>query len=214
MDAREHAIGYSGEIANRSTKKVRIRGDNEGSDEEMLPAPADPPPRSWKDRLLGSGIGDGAKSVRAANMFDKDEFVLADFDIIRSIIDGMPSIEFSDRVNNLLIKEIAQTVVIKLLGRNIGYTDLYNKVCSLWKSSHEFRLIDVENGYFLAKFQNTVDYERVLCDGPWIVYGQYLTVQLWTIDFNTNQAYPTTVMAWIRLPGFRDICIKSRFCGN
>ncbi|KAH1032875.1 hypothetical protein J1N35_045049 [Gossypium stocksii] len=32
--------------------------------------------------------------------------------------------------------------------------------------------MDVENGYFLAKFKNTNDYERVLCQGPWVVFGQ------------------------------------------
>ncbi|PPS20269.1 hypothetical protein GOBAR_AA00322 [Gossypium barbadense] len=45
------------------------------------------------------------------------------------------------------------------------------------------------------------DYERVLCHGPWVVFGQYLTVQSLTMDFNPAQPYPSTVMAWIRLPG-------------
>lgn len=100
-----------------------------------------------------------------------------------------------------LAEGMANTVVAKLLGRNIGYTTLYNKVCTLWKPTKGLQLVDVENGYFLAKLQNKEDFERALRGGPWIVYGQYLTVQPWTIDFDTNQAYPNLVMAWVRFPG-------------
>ncbi|PPE00138.1 hypothetical protein GOBAR_DD02855 [Gossypium barbadense] len=57
----------------------------------------------------------------------------------------------------------------------------------------------LENGYFLAKFQSADDYDKVLTQGPWIVYGQYLTVQPWTKDFSPLQPYPSVVMAWIRL---------------
>ncbi|PPD81486.1 hypothetical protein GOBAR_DD21604 [Gossypium barbadense] len=62
-------------------------------------------------------------------------------------------------------------------------------------------MMDIENGYFLVKFQNKLDCERALAEGPWIIFGQYLTVQPWTIAFDPTQAYPSVVMAWIRFPG-------------
>ncbi|KAK5793166.1 hypothetical protein PVK06_034304 [Gossypium arboreum] len=86
-------------------------------------------------------------------------------------------------------------------GRNIGYRTLQNKIHSLWRSNQLFQLMDIENGYYLAKFHNPVDFERVLSQGPWIAYGQYLTVQPWSIEFNPSQPYPNMVMAWILLPG-------------
>ncbi|KAH1123278.1 hypothetical protein J1N35_006438 [Gossypium stocksii] len=61
--------------------------------------------------------------------------------------------------------------------------------------------MDVENGYFLAKFQSTVDYDKVLSQGPWVIFGHYLTVQPWTIDFNPNLPYPNLLLSWIRFPG-------------
>ncbi|MBA0855255.1 hypothetical protein Goshw_011258 [Gossypium schwendimanii] len=70
-----------------------------------------------------------------------------------------------------------------------------------WRPSKPFQLIDVENGFFFVKFQRKEDYERALNQGPWIVFGQYLMVQLWTLDFNPFQPFPLVVMAWIRLPG-------------
>ncbi|KAK5802986.1 hypothetical protein PVK06_030623 [Gossypium arboreum] len=44
------------------------------------------------------------------------------------------------------------------------------------------------------------DYNRILSQGPWTVYGQYLTVQPWTKHFSPLQPYPSVVIAWIRLP--------------
>ncbi|MBA0818913.1 hypothetical protein Gohar_025515 [Gossypium harknessii] len=62
-------------------------------------------------------------------------------------------------------------------------------------------MMDIENGYFLVKFQNKLDYENALSEGPWIIFGQYLTVQPWTLAFDPTQAYSSVVMAWIRFPG-------------
>ncbi|MFQ6664988.1 hypothetical protein Gotur_031895, partial [Gossypium turneri] len=61
--------------------------------------------------------------------------------------------------------------------------------------------MDIENGYFLAKFHSTDDYDRVLSQRSWIIYGQYLTVQPWTKDFSPMKPYPSVVMAWISLSG-------------
>ncbi|PPR89073.1 hypothetical protein GOBAR_AA31612 [Gossypium barbadense] len=93
------------------------------------------------------------------------------------------------------------SVALKLLGRNIGYIALFNQISSLWRSSKSFNLMDIENGYFLAKFQSIEDYNKVL-----VIYGQYLIVQPWTKYFNPMKPYPSMVLAWIRLPGLSDLC--------
>ncbi|KAK5818844.1 hypothetical protein PVK06_023790 [Gossypium arboreum] len=36
--------------------------------------------------------------------------------------------------------------------------------------------------------------------GPCVIFGHYLTVQPWTIDFNPNLPYPNSVLTWIRFP--------------
>lgn len=53
--------------------------------------------------------------------FDKDvEFVFVERDIMRSFINGIPSINFLERINQLLIKDMSYAMVIKLLGRALG----------------------------------------------------------------------------------------------
>lgn len=102
------------------------------------------------------------------------------------------------------------TVVIKLLGWNIGYAALQNKTFLLWKPAQAFRLMDIENGYYLAKFQNPEDCEKVLCQGLWIVYRQYLMMQPWSLKFNPAQSKPNVVMAWVRLPRLSGHMYKRR----
>ncbi|KAK5838563.1 hypothetical protein PVK06_007294 [Gossypium arboreum] len=95
---------------------------------------------------------------------------------------------------------MAMTVVIKLLDRNIGFLSLQDKISNLWRPSMSFHLMDIENGYFLVKFHSKEDYDKVLSQGPWIVFGQYLTVQSWSKDFDPARPYPSLVKSWIRLP--------------
>lgn len=83
----------------------------------------------------------------------------------------------------------------------VGYTALHNCILSLWKPLKSFHLMNITNGYFLVKFQDRDDYSKALTQGPWIVYGQYLTVQQWTKEFSPVQPYPGVVLAWIRLSG-------------
>ncbi|KAK9038425.1 hypothetical protein V6N11_023295 [Hibiscus sabdariffa] len=45
------------------------------------------------------------------------------------------------------------------------------------------------------------DYLAALTDGPWTIFGHYITVELWSPNFDPSQAYPKWILAWIRLPG-------------
>lgn len=73
-----------------------------------------------------------------------------------------------------------------------------------------FKLIDVEHGYFLVKFQSNDDSEKELTQEPCVVFGQYLTVQPWMPDFNPLQLFPNVVMTWIRLPGLLGFLYKRK----
>ncbi|MBA0832731.1 hypothetical protein Goarm_017099 [Gossypium armourianum] len=157
----------------RNTKKVRFKEDNGNGDIDMMVESNSIPTMSWKDKLLGNGLGDKGKTTQ------------------------------------ILFKEMETTVVLKLLG-SIGYLALNNRVSSLWRPSKPFHLMDIENKYFLPKFQCTEDFEEVLSQGPCLVYRQYLTVQPWTKEFNPSQPYLSMVMAWIYFPGLLEFLYKRR----
>ncbi|MBA0592033.1 hypothetical protein Gorai_009020, partial [Gossypium raimondii] len=94
------------------------------------------------------------------------EFSLLEGDVKKSVVNGIPLIEFSKRIHQLLVNEMSISVVFKLLGRNIGFVALQNKLYGIGRPSKPFQLMDIENGYFLAKFQSLDDYEKILTQGP------------------------------------------------
>ncbi|KAH9685608.1 DUF4283 domain-containing protein [Citrus sinensis] len=100
-----------------------------------------------------------------------------------------------------LVKPWRTAVVIKLLGRTIGYKVLCNRLESLWSGSQGFTVIDLENDFFLVKFKTEDDAQYALMQGPWSILGHYLTVQQWSPRFDCSTETIDSIVAWIRLPG-------------
>ncbi|PPD69875.1 hypothetical protein GOBAR_DD33245 [Gossypium barbadense] len=70
-------------------------------------------PRSWKDYLVGTDFQAEGKAAIAYNFDDDGDFELLYADVVRSSINDIPSINFSERVNQILIKDMAYTVKIR-----------------------------------------------------------------------------------------------------
>ncbi|MBA0671861.1 hypothetical protein Goklo_029174 [Gossypium klotzschianum] len=68
-------------------------------------------PRSWKDRLIGTGLRIDDKIETSTKKEDDDNLDLPDEDIVRSLVNGILAIDFSNRVNQLLIKDMEHTVI-------------------------------------------------------------------------------------------------------
>lgn len=101
------------------------------------------------------------------------------------------------------LKKIRQNwrgcLIIKLLGRNMGYKILMDKIHRLWNLDGNFTPIDVGLGYYVIKFELRSDYFKVYHGGPWIIQDHYLTVQKWQGNFKADQARATKTAIWIRL---------------
>ncbi|MBA0725307.1 hypothetical protein Golax_021903 [Gossypium laxum] len=175
-----------------NTKKVRFKESEDNPEEVMVVDPTPAPSLSWKDLLMGNKIIE--QKVDSGSQQSEEDFSLTEGDVKKSVINGIPSIEVSERVHQLLEKEMSTSVVLKLLGRNIGFTALQNRLYGIWRPSKPFQLMDIENGYFLAKFQSPEDYEKILFPGlPSHLYKKEI---LWDIggmvgkvtklDFNTD----------------------------
>ncbi|KAH1106426.1 hypothetical protein J1N35_010194 [Gossypium stocksii] len=119
---------------------------------------------SWRDKVLGIGSGYSVKEVGVMGSEDKDLDFL-EGDVMKSTANGILSFKFSNRIKQILVKEMELTLVIKLLGRNIGYVVLYNRISILWKPSKPFHIMDIGNDYFFVKFQSNEDFDRALTQG-------------------------------------------------
>ncbi|KAK9032606.1 hypothetical protein V6N11_056866 [Hibiscus sabdariffa] len=154
---------------------------------------------SFKDKLLGSDSTN--HSIETEDAFDNDDIEILEGDITLSMVDGIISIEFFERIQSLAAKSLDQTIVVKLLRHRIGYETLRNKMYELWKPKQPFKLMDIENDYFMVTFHSHLDFLHVLTDGPWLVFGHYLTIEPWTIDFSPIKPNSNKVVAWVRFLG-------------
>ncbi|KAJ4847499.1 hypothetical protein Tsubulata_012240 [Turnera subulata] len=72
----------------------------------------------------------------------------------------------------------------------------------LWKPTGSYQIIDLVNNYFVARFANDVDYENVLLNGPWVVYGHAIYVQPWTDNFWPSTDTIKHVVVWVQFPDY------------
>ncbi|KAL4320027.1 hypothetical protein GQ457_18G015790 [Hibiscus cannabinus] len=150
---------------------------------------------SFKDKLVGSKL----VSSTSRSLSDLDVDVKED-DVRIGGSNILPEIQFSDRVHNQVDAQLARSVIVRLLGKSIGYRALLNRVKSLWNPKGDMCIIDLDNDYYLVRFAIEEDFQKVLSEGPWVIYGSYLTVQPWSRDFSTSEAHPSHIMVWVRLP--------------
>ncbi|KAG8486672.1 hypothetical protein CXB51_020076 [Gossypium anomalum] len=100
----------------------------------MLVETRSSPSITWKDKLLVINSGDLDKKGLVSSGYSVDEDLeILEGDIHRSMVNGIPTIDFSERIQQILYKEMERTVVIKLLRRNIGYGALNTRALDdLW----------------------------------------------------------------------------------
>ncbi|XP_028082879.1 uncharacterized protein LOC114284182 [Camellia sinensis] len=91
------------------------------------------------------------------------------------------------------------TLIVKLVGRNLGYNFFMSKLKSLWKPTSTFHGIDLGNHFYLIKFNEASDLNKVLSDGPWFVGSNFLSVRRWEPDFQPTKASLFTTIVWARL---------------
>ncbi|PNX86870.1 hypothetical protein L195_g042953 [Trifolium pratense] len=92
-------------------------------------------------------------------------------------------------------------LVVKLLGKSIGFNTMRDKLTNLWKLVAGFQLMDIGNRFFMVKFDHAADREKVMDGGPWMIFDHYLTVQQWSDEFTSPVAKIDNTMVWIRFPG-------------
>ncbi|MBA0570480.1 hypothetical protein Golob_004135, partial [Gossypium lobatum] len=149
-------------IEDRNTKKVHFKynGGDVVCESDMVMDRDPPVGVSWRDKVLTKGNVDGEKVSNLVVVEDNEDLEFLEGDVIKSTINGISLINFSDHIQYILVKDMELTVMVKF--------------------------------YHTAQ----LDFDKVLSWGPWIVYGQYLTVKPWTIDFNPLQPYLSVVLVW------------------
>lgn len=138
----------------------------------------------------------------------ESDFQIRDGDYTTEMVEGVLTVKFSPKVHGLIGKRMENTLVVKLIGRYVGFTALLNRIQALWKPICHVQLMDLDNNYYLVRFGNKGDLERVLMGGPWVMFGHYLSVQPWMASFSTERDVFGSQVVWVRLPALPE-CFNS-----
>ncbi|XP_031106253.1 uncharacterized protein LOC116010899 [Ipomoea triloba] len=111
-----------------------------------------------------------------------------------------PVIPVSREEKERLRRPWRRTLIVKVLGRKVGYLFLRQRLQQMWKTEANFELIAIDQDYFLARFESLRDYEFAKYDGPWIILGHYLTVQEWEPNFFPQKNKLNKLLVWVRFP--------------
>ncbi|KAM3200776.1 hypothetical protein P3L10_033139 [Capsicum annuum] len=92
------------------------------------------------------------------------------------------------------------SVIVKLVGKRIGYQYFCTRLIDLWKPTENLILIDLGEDFYIAKFSKIENKNKTLHEGPWFVVGKFLSVKQWEPNFAPQNSTPTHTTIWARLP--------------
>lgn len=173
------------------------------------PSPTDHPMQSgqiWADLLRRSTAdthqGDWYCGEGEPDEDDATHMIAHDGDenAMQNVAPGRIVIEISPEECKELWKPWRRAIVVKLLGRNISYRMLSQRLSDMWTLTRRIDIIDMENGYYVIRFSTAADYEHVLENGPWTIQGHYLTVSKFRPGFLPAQGCVAATLVWVRLP--------------
>jgi hypothetical protein len=148
---------------------------------------------SFRDKVLGNhAIMEKEKVDLIANKMAQVELVKGNR--------LMPMLHVENSVIEDLCVPWRDALVIKLLGKNLGYNTMKTKLENVWKLSGGFELMDIGYSYYMVKFDGEDDKNKVINGGPWMIYDHYLAVSQWSPTFNAATATIDKTMVWIRIP--------------
>lgn len=155
------------------------------------------PKLSFRDMVLGSKMVEPPKPKERVDLVGEKlaTIVYEDDNPLK------PMVYIADSVFDGLCAPWKDALVIKLLGKSVGYNTMKDWLVRVWKPVAGFEIMDIGNDYYMVKFDEEVDRTKVVEGGPWMIFDHYLTVQSWSPEFVSPTATIDRTMVWIRFPG-------------
>lgn len=111
-----------------------------------------------------------------------------------------PEFVLSPKEEGRIYRRFKYAVIVKLLGRTIGFKALETRLQDMWIKNGIMSIADLENNFFLVKFSSKEDMNFALSEGPWLIYDHYLIVRKWAPNFDPDLETIGSAAVWVRLP--------------
>ncbi|KAK8637455.1 hypothetical protein V6N13_064874 [Hibiscus sabdariffa] len=154
----------SGGMCTNGASEVNGTTGHDSRDMRGLPVDAGNHP-SFRDMVTGR-----TATAPHDNIISALDVELQADDVLINLDGAFPEIRFSDRIHKEIDAKLSKSVIVRLLGKSIGYRALKNRVHAHWNPSGELSIIDLDNDYYLIQFAMDAHYVRVLSDDPWMSY--------------------------------------------
>lgn len=169
---------------------------------QHIPAPSRPPDGvdthkkkcSFRDKLLGNQ--EPAPRRETVDLIGQKLFRIEFEDGDRR----RPRCYADDSVLKELWVPWQHAIIVKLLGKNLGFFAMRDRLKALWKLTADMDIMDIGHGFFMIKFDLEADREKVINGGPWMILDHYVAIRPWTTDFISSQVKINKTLVWIRFP--------------
>lgn len=151
---------------------------------------------SYKDSLVGDIPGAYAQAFRLEDDRVMDEESDTELD---EVTEGMAVVKLSKETKSRIRAPWSKALIVKVYGRTVGFNYLTFKINALWKPTARMDCVDLGKDFFLIKFSDDGDYDKVLRGGPWFIGEHFLAIKPWEPYFKASEANFTSVAVWVRL---------------
>nr|POE58260.1 hypothetical protein CFP56_05207 [Quercus suber] len=104
------------------------------------------------------------------------------------LVEDMVDVHLSKETKARMRAPWAKALIVKVFGRTVGYKYLTFKINTLWKPSARMDCVDLGKDFFLIKFSDDADYDKVLKGGPWFIGEHFLATRPWVPYFKASEA--------------------------
>lgn len=143
----------------RSTKRSKVDDVNKAPSTEGAHEHLQQP--SYRDSLCG-----WQGTTRMDTDVTDDDSKASDDDLSDDEVEG-PLFSMGITMQDKIIarKPWRTSLIIKLIGRKIGYQFLLRRLQSMWRIQSPFALIDLPNDFFIIRFTSKEEYSAALLSG-------------------------------------------------
>ncbi|CAN1841320.1 Putative ribonuclease H protein At1g65750 [Linum perenne] len=168
---------------------------------ESIPSTAPQAPTGEVTRSQAKSYSGALTGIPAGRTLPAKPWIsVGENDIVTVISDGVRALRLSQGFKDKLCKPWSNSVVVRLIGKSIGYSYMCNRLNAMWKPQGSMQVIDVDLDCYLVRFGEERDYFRALTGGPWLIFDHYLVVQQWDPSFRVSSKLPSKMVVWVRFP--------------
>lgn len=77
------------------------------------------------------------------------------------------------------------------------------KLGRMWGAFNGFKLAHVGLRFYYVFFENSMDLDWVIQNGPWFINGVYLPIKKWELDFQPENLEVDSAVVWVEFKGYQ-----------